>query len=256
MLDGRGSEPIQAVGRCGAWLGERISMLTGSRPCSRCMHTRLHVCVCVDVTSVRCCRSASLTITAAAGGRCPCRLPCMWRTSGEEEDHHQHLHPSHLPCTSVPVLPPHPLCRWCPFLLVRLKNGDVDCVVIYAPCAPLTIHHHRTHAHGAVVPHFVNTRCRHPHPAPLFSCPPCPGCCPTHPDRIEPDGQRPKVLIHGKACRKTAHPKCAYDTSDTRSGIEVRPCVQGLGYRVVLCARVWWDGGTSKGLAHDTHVGT
>jgi hypothetical protein len=40
--------------------------------------------------------------------------------------------------------------------------------------------------------------------------------------RIEPDGQRPKVLIHGKACRKTANPKCAYDTSDTRSGIEVR----------------------------------
>jgi hypothetical protein len=39
--------------------------------------------------------------------------------------------------------------------------------------------------------------------------------------RIEPDGQRPKVLIHGKACRKTANPKCAYDTSDTRSGIEV-----------------------------------
>jgi hypothetical protein len=41
-------------------------------------------------------------------------------------------------------------------------------------------------------------------------------------NRIEPDGQRPKVLIHGKACRKTANPKCAYDTSDTRSGIEVR----------------------------------
>lgn len=39
--------------------------------------------------------------------------------------------------------------------------------------------------------------------------------------RIEPDGQRPKVLIHGKACRKTANPKCAYDTSDTRAGTEV-----------------------------------
>lgn len=42
-------------------------------------------------------------------------------------------------------------------------------------------------------------------------------CC----SRIEPDGQRPKVLLHGKSCRKTANPKCSYDSSDTRAGIEV-----------------------------------
>jgi len=44
--------------------------------------------------------------------------------------------------------------------------------------------------------------------------------------RIEPDGQRPKVLLHGKSCRKTANPKCSYDSSDTRAGIEVG-CVGG-----------------------------
>lgn len=42
--------------------------------------------------------------------------------------------------------------------------------------------------------------------------------------RIESDGQRPKVLIHGKACRKSDHPKCSYDTGDSR------PLLQGLVY--------------------------
>jgi hypothetical protein len=38
--------------------------------------------------------------------------------------------------------------------------------------------------------------------------------------RIEPDGQRPKVLLHGKACRKSANPSCAYAADDTRSTLE------------------------------------
>jgi hypothetical protein len=32
------------------------------------------------------------------------------------------------------------------------------------------------------------------------------------------------VLIHGKACRKSDHPKCSYDTGDSR------PLLQGLVY--------------------------
>ncbi|KAI8465440.1 MAG: hypothetical protein J3K34DRAFT_525363 [Monoraphidium minutum] len=38
--------------------------------------------------------------------------------------------------------------------------------------------------------------------------------------RIEPDGQRPKVLIHGKACRKNSHPNCSYEADDTRAALE------------------------------------
>lgn len=32
--------------------------------------------------------------------------------------------------------------------------------------------------------------------------------------RIEPDGQRPRVLVHGRACRNTTHPKCTLGPAD------------------------------------------
>lgn len=51
-----------------------------------------------------------------------------------------------------------------------------------------------------------------------------PPACSIPSPRIESDGQRAKVLIHGKACRKLDHPKCSYDTGDNR------PLVQGLIY--------------------------
>lgn len=38
--------------------------------------------------------------------------------------------------------------------------------------------------------------------------------------RIEPDGQRPRVLVHGRACRKSMDPKCDYDANDQRSAPE------------------------------------
>ncbi|GBF87767.1 hypothetical protein Rsub_00478 [Raphidocelis subcapitata] len=38
--------------------------------------------------------------------------------------------------------------------------------------------------------------------------------------RIEPDGQRPKVLLHGRACRRSAHPNCSYAADDTRATLE------------------------------------
>lgn len=123
-LNGREAEgqTVHAAGRRGLWQGNTAILLT--------LHAH-------TLTSVRCCRSASLTITAAAGGRCPCRLPCMWRTSGEGAGPpttpapapqppalHRHavgaspsIHfnkPHVRPCCR----PPLPLCRWCPFLPV------------------------------------------------------------------------------------------------------------------------------------------
>jgi hypothetical protein len=53
-------------------------------------------------------------------------------------------------------------------------------------------------------------------------CSPCVSLLPPPLHRIEPDGQRPKVLLHGKACRKTANAKCSYEATDTRASIEVR----------------------------------
>uniref|UniRef100_A0A383W6M8 VPS10 domain-containing protein n=1 Tax=Tetradesmus obliquus TaxID=3088 RepID=A0A383W6M8_TETOB len=57
--------------------------------------------------------------------------------------------------------------------------------------------------------------------------------------RIEPDGQRPKVLLHGKACRKTSDPKCSYEASDTRSGIQgivyALDIGQVMGDKMPLC---------------------
>ena len=33
--------------------------------------------------------------------------------------------------------------------------------------------------------------------------------------RIEPDGQRPTVIVHGRACRKPANDKCSYASDDS-----------------------------------------
>lgn len=44
--------------------------------------------------------------------------------------------------------------------------------------------------------------------------------------RVEPDGQRPRVLVHGSACSKDRNPKCSYEASDAH------PVLQGLIYVV------------------------
>mmetsp|Transcript_15969 Transcript_15969/g.34497 ORF Transcript_15969/g.34497 Transcript_15969/m.34497 type:complete len:890 (+) Transcript_15969:138-2807(+) len=44
--------------------------------------------------------------------------------------------------------------------------------------------------------------------------------------RIEPDGQRPRVVVHGKACRRSSNPNCSYLANDTRTS------VQGIMYMV------------------------
>lgn len=43
--------------------------------------------------------------------------------------------------------------------------------------------------------------------------------------RIEPDGQRPRVLVHGRACRQNLSPKCSYTETEKHS-------VEGLMYLV------------------------
>eukprot|EP00878_Enallax_costatus_P010257 GHUV01010707.1.p1 GENE.GHUV01010707.1~~GHUV01010707.1.p1 ORF type:complete len:710 (+),score=160.81 GHUV01010707.1:152-2131(+) len=57
--------------------------------------------------------------------------------------------------------------------------------------------------------------------------------------RIEPDGQRPKVLLHGKACRKPANPKCSLEASDTSAGIKgmvyALDVSQLMGDKMPLC---------------------
>ena len=40
--------------------------------------------------------------------------------------------------------------------------------------------------------------------------------------RIEPDGQRPRVIVHGTGCRKSASAKCGHETDSTDSISEVR----------------------------------
>lgn len=50
-------------------------------------------------------------------------------------------------------------------------------------------------------------------------------CLPLTVYSIEPDGQRPKVLLHGKACRKTSDPKCSYEASGGRQCQRVQCCL-------------------------------
>jgi hypothetical protein len=57
---------------------------------------------------------------------------------------------------------------------------------------------------------------------------PCACCCCCF-CSIEPDGQRPKVLLHGKACRKTSDPKCSYEAS----GEGTQPARQTADYAQV-----------------------
>eukprot|EP00197_Chlamydomonas_leiostraca_P003012 CAMPEP_0202867564 /NCGR_PEP_ID=MMETSP1391-20130828/9502_1 /ASSEMBLY_ACC=CAM_ASM_000867 /TAXON_ID=1034604 /ORGANISM="Chlamydomonas leiostraca, Strain SAG 11-49" /LENGTH=890 /DNA_ID=CAMNT_0049547617 /DNA_START=70 /DNA_END=2742 /DNA_ORIENTATION=- len=45
--------------------------------------------------------------------------------------------------------------------------------------------------------------------------------------RIEPDGQRPRVVVHGRRCRKGMSDKCFYGADDKRSGV-----AEGLMYLV------------------------
>lgn len=60
-----------------------------------------------------------------------------------------------------------------------------------------------------------------------------------HSRRIEPDGQRPKVLLHGKACRKTSNPKCSLEATDTSAGIKgmvyALDVSQLMGDKMPLC---------------------
>lgn len=47
--------------------------------------------------------------------------------------------------------------------------------------------------------------------------------------RIEPDGQRPRVILHGRRCRKSISPLCAYDAEAPRQGV-----LEGVMYLVDL----------------------
>ena len=50
--------------------------------------------------------------------------------------------------------------------------------------------------------------------------------------RIEPDGQRPRVILHGRACRQPASDKCSYKTDDTTHSV-----TEGIMYTVDVTVR-------------------
>ncbi len=56
--------------------------------------------------------------------------------------------------------------------------------------------------------------------------------------RIEPDGQRPRVILHGRRCRKSVSPMCAYDAEAPRQGV-----LEGVMYLVDLQVRCGAVGG-------------
>ncbi|KAL6759447.1 hypothetical protein V8C86DRAFT_2572580 [Haematococcus lacustris] len=75
--------------------------------------------------------------------------------------------------------------------------------------------------------------------------------------RVEPDGQRPRVVVHGRRCRRAQHNLCGYTDEDSRSspeGLMYLVDVQELlGTRIGLCAssdREQW------GVPSDTSAAT
>lgn len=174
---------------------------------------------CVPV-GVACCRFVSLMTMAAAGGRCPCIQRCMLRTSGESTTHpvpHNSRGRDGIGCLRKQQQPRYESAAAVATFACRCLLGwlaVVPGVWWCKQCQPTST----AVCHGATIVR----------------------CC-----RIEPDGQRPKVLIHGKACRKTANPKCAYDTSDTRSGIEVR---------AAGCASAYWLQPVVESVHHSLDV--
>ncbi len=76
----------------------------------------------------------------------------------------------------------------------------------------------------------------------------CVCVCDTH--RIEPDGQRPRVILHGRRCRKSLSPLCAYDAEAPRKGV-----LEGVMYLVDV--QVWHSHTHIHTYTHTyTHVDT
>ncbi|KAG2441862.1 hypothetical protein HXX76_003470 [Chlamydomonas incerta] len=64
--------------------------------------------------------------------------------------------------------------------------------------------------------------------------------------RIEPDGQRPRVILHGRSCRNTTNPKCSHTAAtDSSSGTE------GVMYAVDVAALMAGKLGACSGADYE-----
>lgn len=69
--------------------------------CSRCMHTRSRLSVAAGPLLLR------LRPLLADGAPADCHVCGEHQVREQDHQQHLHLHPSHLPCTAMPLVPPH-----------------------------------------------------------------------------------------------------------------------------------------------------